>query len=96
MRSTLVVVLLAALGAGSAWADLKPDVLDCNSKKAARNAAMDATVGVSGNCDAGKAAGNARDDVVEAAGDTVPDVSDVKPTPLDRDDKKGKLRKNKD
>jgi len=93
MRSRLVVTLLAVLGAGSAWADLKPDVLDCNSKKAARNAAMDATVGVSGNCDAGKAAGNARDDVVDAAGDAVPNV---KPTPLDRNEKKGKLRKNKD
>jgi hypothetical protein len=89
-----VLVLFAVLGAGSAWADLKPDIIDCNPKKAARNAAMHATVGVSGRCDTGKVVENTKENVVDDAKDTVDKVTDIKPTPLDND--KGKLRPNKD
>lgn len=94
MKLKNVLVLFAVLGAGSAWADLKPDIIDCNPKKAARNAAMEATVGVSGRCDPGKVAENTKENVVDDAKDTVDKVTDAKPAPLNRD--KGKLRPDKD
>lgn len=77
------------LFSAAAMADLKPDVMDCDAKKAARNAAMDATVGVSGKCDTGKAAKNVKDDAVDDVKDTVD---------LDRDKKHKdhKLKKHKD
>ncbi|RLA46253.1 MAG: hypothetical protein DRQ97_08145 [Gammaproteobacteria bacterium] len=60
MKYKVIVVLLAALAASGAWADIKPK---CDAKKAARGKAMDATVGVSGRCDAEKAGKNAKKDV---------------------------------
>ncbi len=89
-----VLVLFAVLGAGFAWADLKPDIIDCNPKKAARNAAMEASVGVSGRCDTGKVLEDTKENVVDGAEDTLDAVSDMKPAPLNHD--KGKLRPNKD
>jgi len=80
-----LVVLLSLLGTSSAIADLKPDALDCDPKKAARNAAMDATVGVSGRCDSGKAAKNAKEDAVG----NVKDAADIDKKPL-RDGKSDK------
>ncbi len=96
MKSKLAGLVVLSLLAGSAWADLKPDIIDCDGKKVARNAAMKSTVGVSGPCDAGKVAEDARDDVVEGAKDAVDDAVDLKPQPLERDRDNGKLRRNKD
>lgn len=58
-------ILLAALAAASAQADLKPDLVDCDPQKAARNAAMDATVGISGRCDPEKLTKDAREEAKE-------------------------------
>ncbi|MCP5130001.1 MAG: hypothetical protein H6985_10510 [Pseudomonadales bacterium] len=96
MNCKLGFLLVATLCAGSAWADLKPDIIDCNSKKAARNAALEATVGVSGHCDPGELAKDTREDVADGARDKVDEVTDLKPTPLERDKGKGKLRQGKD
>jgi hypothetical protein len=96
MKSRLFVALVTALITASAAADLKPDLLDCNPKKAARNAALDATVGVSGKCNASKAAENAKEDVVEGAKDAV-DINLDGAGPLSDNDKKKHLPgKNKD
>lgn len=89
MNTSLAAALIATLLSTHALADLKPDVMDCDPKKAARNVAMDATVGVSGRCDAGKAAKNTKENVVEGAKDSV-DVD------LDRKKDKRGLKKNKD
>ncbi|MBU3068421.1 hypothetical protein KOI40_01250 [Aestuariicella sp. G3-2] len=68
------VCLLPAL----ALADLKPDILDCDPKKAARNAAMDATIGVSGKCDGQKVAENAKEDAKDRIDDKKDDIADKK------------------
>ena len=94
MSSRSILLLAAARCAGNAWADLKPDIIDCDAKKAARNAALDATVGVSGGCDSAKVAKDTRDDMVDGAQDAVDKLSDKKPAPLDKG--KNKLRPNKD
>ncbi len=88
-------LFLIAMATGAA-ADLKPDALDCNAKKAARNAALDATVGVSGRCDPGKAADQAKENVADNARDAV-DLDRDKKLELDRKGKgNGILKKNKD
>jgi phage gp45-like len=92
MKYRVMVVLCTALATSAVLADLKPNVIDCNAKKATRNAAMDATVGVSGNCDADKVAKKTKDNVADDARDAVN---------LDHDKKKshhgkGKLGKNRD
>ncbi len=80
MQPTLLLaVLLASLGNSIAIADLKPDALDCNPKKAARNA----TTCVSGRCDPGKAAKNTKEDAVG----NVKDAADIDRKPP-RDGKK--------
>ena len=71
MKLRILILALVALSGTGALADLKPDALDCDPKKAARNAAMDATVGVSGRCDPGKAAKNTKQDVVDDVKDSV-------------------------
>ena len=63
MKFRVLVMLFAILVASAASADLKPK---CDPKKAARNAAMDATVGVGGRCDADKVAKNAKEDVKDS------------------------------
>ena len=70
-----------------ALADLKPDIVECDAQKAARNAALDATVGVSGGCDADKLAKETKKDAKEAV---TPDKAKKK----DKD--KGLLGKDKD
>ncbi len=87
-RLTVMAALLSLVA--PALADLKkPDIIDCNAKKAARNAAMEATVGVHGSCDADKLAKDAKKDAgkkVEGAREDLGDKLD-----LDKDrDKKGK------
>ncbi|MCP8900810.1 hypothetical protein [Gilvimarinus xylanilyticus] len=89
MKALLGCIIFAAINS-HALADLKPDILDCNAQKAARNAALDSTVGVSGHCDAeklaDKAKDNAKDSVKEAkkeVGETIDntkkDVADALP-----------------
>ncbi len=58
MKRLNVAAITAALllAAAPALADLKPDLIECNADKAARNAAMKATVGVHGSCDPEKLA----------------------------------------
>jgi len=68
MTTRLMVALLAALSAGAAVADLRPD---CDPKRVARNAALDSTVGVSGRCDADKLAKDTKKDVSNNAKDAV-------------------------
>ncbi len=72
------------------------DLFECDAKKAARNAAMDATVGVSGRCDPEKLVEDKKEGLVEGIDDKV-DID------LDRDGKKdrkddgdGLLKRNKD
>jgi hypothetical protein len=92
MKSRIFAILVALTAASYAVADLKPDVLDCNPKKAARNAAMDATVGVSGRCDPGKVAEKTKENVVDDAKDAV-DIDLDKNGPLGKSDN-SKLRPN--
>lgn len=66
-----------------ALADLKPDILDCDPKKAARNAAMDATIGVSGKCDGQKVAENAKEDAKDRIDDKKDDIADKKEDLMD-------------
>jgi hypothetical protein len=88
------LLLLTAL-ATPALADLKPDIVDCNAKKAARNASMKATVGVSGVCDPGKMVDDAKDDAKDRVDDTRDNVGDKVDDVLDGDDKRDhKLRKD--
>ena len=68
MTRKLIVVLLAMLSASAAVADLRPD---CDPKRAARNAALDSTVGVSGRCDADKLAKDTKEDLSRNAKDAV-------------------------
>ena len=86
MTFRTLAVLLAVLGTADATADLKPDALDCNAKKAARNATMNATVGISGRCDTGKAAKNTKDDISGNIKDSVD---------LDREREKQRLNGDK-
>jgi len=96
MKYLITGALWTLLFSAGAMADLKPDVMDCNPKKAARNAAMDATVGVSGKCDSGKAAKNAKEDAVDDVKDSVDLDRDKHDNHLGLDkDHKG-LKKHKD
>jgi len=89
-------ILGALLLASSSWtlADLKPDVLDCDPKKAGRNAAMQATVGVSGKCNAKKAANEAKKDVTNDAKDKVDEAVRID-KPIPRKDSNGRLNDSK-
>ena len=71
MAFRVLTLLFVSIFANSTIADLKPDALECDAKKAARNAAMDATVGISGRCDTSKAAKNAKDNVADDVKDSV-------------------------
>lgn len=65
---------------------IKPD---CDASKAAKNAALENTVGISGRCDAAKTAEQAKD---EALGDAKDKVDDAKSDASDKvDQKKDKL-----
>ncbi|WP_041522246.1 hypothetical protein [Gilvimarinus agarilyticus] len=97
MKQLLLLGLLTA-ACPMTLADLKPDIIECDGKKAARNAAMEATVGVSGNCDAKKMADDAKDDAADKVSDrvdntkdhlghTVDNVKDNTSDALDRDKK---------
>ncbi|MEH6492626.1 hypothetical protein [Halopseudomonas sp.] len=79
-----LIVLLSGVYVLAAQADLKPDVLECDAKRATRNAAMEATLGVSGGCDMGKATDNAMDDARDNVGDHLDDAKDNLPN-LERD-----------
>ena len=96
MNLRVLALLLASTVTPNAIADLKPDVLDCNAKKAGRNAAMEATVGVSGRCDTGKAAKNTKENVAGDVKDSVDiDLDDKKRLPGSDKEKRGR-KKNKD
>ena len=96
MNLRVLALLLASTVTPNAIADLKPDVLDCNAKKAGRNAAMEATVGVSGRCDTGKAAKNTKENVADDVKDSVDiDLDDKKRLPGSDKEKRGQ-KKNKD
>ena len=88
MKGKALVLLLVSLAVPNAIADLKPDVLDCDAKKAARNAAMDATVGVSGRCDTSKAAKNTKENVADDVKDSVDMDLDGRKRSRDGDSKK--------
>jgi len=77
MKKILVILLLLAAPVVHA------DLVKCDAKKAARNAAMDATVGVSGRCDAEKLVKDEKDELVDEIDDKVD---------LDHDRKKDKKR----
>ena len=94
MNFRIFVFLLASIITPTAIADLKPDALDCDAKKAARNAAMGATVGVSGRCDTSKAAKNAKDSVAGDVKDSVDIDRDEKKRNTDGNRKKRELKKN--
>ena len=96
MKYLITGALWALLFCAGAMADLKPDVMDCNPKKAARNAAMDATVGVSGKCDSGKAAKNAKEDAVDDVKDSVDLDHDQKNNHLGGDKDHKRLKNHKD
>lgn len=96
MNVKLVAALLAILVSTNTIADLKPDIIDCDPKKAARNAAMDATVGISGRCDTAKAAENSKENVVDAAKDSVDVDLDKKNRNLGSKNDEHGLKKNKD
>ncbi|WP_157976753.1 hypothetical protein [Parahaliea mediterranea] len=86
-----------ALLVAAAGVQAKPELIDCDPKKIARNAAMEATVGVHGPCDVDRAADRAKDDL----GDKVDDVRDGADDKLDdmkdRHEKRDKkLRKDED
>lgn len=83
MKLQLTALVLGALLTSGAYAD-------CNAKKAARNATMDATVGVSGRCDPDKLAKDAKEDL----GDDVKDSVDLDKGKHQRKDKH--KRKDKD
>lgn len=68
MKRTVLLIMLGTFSLG-ALADIKPDILDCNAKKAARNAALESTVGVSGNCDGEKLADKTKDNVKDSVAD---------------------------
>ncbi|WP_439134394.1 hypothetical protein [Pseudomaricurvus sp.] len=86
-KAVLVSVCLCPV---AVLADLKPDVLDCDPKKAARNAAMDAGIGVSGKCDAKKVAEDAKDDAKDRLDDKKDHIDDKK------DDMQDKMDHSKD
>jgi hypothetical protein len=94
MDYRVLALLLASIGTTSAIADLKPDALDCNAKKAARNAAMDATVGVSGRCDTSKAAKNTKENVTDDVKDSVDIQRDEQKRFSDGDKKKQHSKKD--
>ena len=96
MNYKVLALLLAFSVTPNAIADLKPDVLDCNAKKASRNAAMGATVGVSGRCDTSKAAKNAKDNVADDVKDSVDLDLDNKKRDQDANGDKRRLKRNKD
>ena len=83
MKLQLTVLIMGVLLTSGAYAD-------CNAKKAARNATMDATVGVSGRCDPNKLAKDAKEDL----GDDVKDSVDLDKGKHQRKDKH--KRKDKD
>ena len=82
LRKVLLMGVVSVFVA-SAQADLKPDFVECDAKKATRNAALDASVGVSGGCDAEKLAKKTKEDAKDAV------------TP-DMEKSKGKLKHDKD
>ncbi len=90
MKSQVLVLLLAAVAIDVARADLKPDFVECDAKKATRNAAMDATIGVSGRCDPEKVVKNSKENLADDARDAV-DIDNKK-----HKHKNEKRRKNKD
>jgi len=90
MKSRVLVLLLLAAAVDVAQADLKPDFVECDAKKATRNAAMDATIGVSGRCDPDKLAKKSKENLADNARDAV-DI-DKK----NHKHKNGNRRKNKD
>lgn len=78
----------------------KPHLIDCNASDVARNAAMEATVGVHGPCDAEKVAGRARDDVDDKLDDArdgaEKKMDKAKDKHKDKDKDRKKLHKEKD
>ena len=64
MKLQVTALVLGTLLTAGAYAD-------CTAKKAARNATMDATVGVSGRCDPDKLAKDAKKDLGDGVKDTV-------------------------
>lgn len=83
----IVPALLLAASA-AVHADLKPDLIDCDGKKVARNAAMKATVGAHGPCDADKVMDDAKDDLGDKLDDANDNVKDKMDDAKDRDKKK--------
>ncbi|MFV8817153.1 hypothetical protein [Haliea sp. E17] len=85
------VIFGLLLAAAPALAD-KPRLIDCNAEKAARNAAMQATVGVHGPCDPDKLAQQKKEDArgkMDDARENVLDQQDDLRDKLDdRDHKK--------
>lgn len=77
-------LLLCLVFAAPAMADLKPDVVDCDAKRAARSAAREATVGVGGVCDPEKLADDTRDDARDRADDVRDEARDRADNARDR------------
>lgn len=92
MNRLLPLALVLAFFAWPALADLKPDFVECDAQKAARNAALDASVGVSGGCDAEKVAKKTKEDAKDAVS---PDLENRKEK-RNRDKHDGHRGKHKD
>ncbi|TXS96212.1 hypothetical protein FV139_01535 [Parahaliea maris] len=88
---------LFLLSSAAVQAD-KPHLIDCDAKDVARNAAMEAAVGVHGPCDAEKVSNRAKDDVDDKLDDArdgaEKKMDKVKDKQKDKDKKK--LHKDKD
>ena len=83
------------LTAAPAIADLKPDIIECDAGKAARNAAMEAAVGVHGRCDADRLADKTKDKGKDKLDDAKENASDHVDDALNKhDDKDHKLLKH--
>lgn len=99
-RFAIAIALSLTCYTSASLADLKPDILDCNAKKAGRNAALEASIGVSGSCDPRDVAGDARDDLKDGVQDSADDardrVGDATDHARNTVDGDRKLRKDKD
>ena len=92
MNRLLQLALVLVFLASPALADLKLDFVECDAQKAARNAALDASVGVSGGCDAEKLAKKTKEDAKDAVS---PDLENKKEK-RNRDKHDGHRGKHKD
>ncbi|MBO1518162.1 hypothetical protein [Oceanisphaera pacifica] len=74
IRTMCLMTSLVFISSISFAGVIKPD---CDISKAAKNAALESTVGVSGRCDASKTAKQAKDEALEGVTDKVDNTKDA-------------------